>query len=96
MEPDSRVQRGVALRERPVMGGQVEQHEAHLLPCLRRAPAATHQAADLIEAAATLFQRLHEAEAQSRPRIAVAPVPTSGLGLAINDRLGRAAAPRSR
>ena len=29
-------------------------------------------------------------------RIAVAPIPRSGLGLAINDRLARAAAPRSR
>jgi L-threonylcarbamoyladenylate synthase len=50
---------------------------------------------DLIEAASSLFERLHEAEAQSRPRIAVAPVPHSGIGIAINDRLKRAAAPRS-
>lgn len=50
---------------------------------------------DLIEAAAALFQRLHEAEARSKPRIAVAPVPEAGLGMAINDRLRRAAAPRS-
>ena len=51
---------------------------------------------DLIEAAAALFQRLHEAEVQSKRRIAVAPVPEAGLGMAINDRLRRAAAPRSR
>lgn len=47
---------------------------------------------DLVEAAASLFDRLHEAEASDRPRIAVAPVPAAGLGLAINDRLRRAAA----
>ncbi len=49
---------------------------------------------DLIEAAARLFDLLHTADASGKPRIAVAPVPESGLGLAINDRLRRAAAPR--
>ncbi|HKT14954.1 MAG TPA: L-threonylcarbamoyladenylate synthase, partial [Allosphingosinicella sp.] len=48
---------------------------------------------DLVEAAASLFDRLHEADAGPRPRIAIAPVPHSGLGLAINDRLARAGAP---
>lgn len=47
---------------------------------------------DLGEAAATLFERLHEADAARPPRIAIAPVPSTGLGLAINDRLRRAAA----
>jgi L-threonylcarbamoyladenylate synthase len=47
---------------------------------------------DLIEAAARLFDALHDADASSRSRIAIAPVPESGLGLAINDRLRRAAA----
>jgi len=51
-------------------------------------------AGDLVEAAARLFDRLHEADRQPRPRIAVAPVPDEGLGLAINDRLRRAAAGR--
>jgi L-threonylcarbamoyladenylate synthase len=51
-------------------------------------------AGDLVEAAALLFDRLHEAERQDRPRIAVAPVPDTGIGAAINDRLRRAAAPR--
>jgi L-threonylcarbamoyladenylate synthase len=51
-------------------------------------------AGDLVEAAARLFDRLHEAEAAAPPRIAVAPIPESGLGAAINDRLRRAAAPR--
>jgi L-threonylcarbamoyladenylate synthase len=49
---------------------------------------------DLVEAAATLFDRLHEAETRHCAAIAVAPVPHEGLGLAINDRLARAAAPR--
>jgi len=48
---------------------------------------------DLIEAAAKLFDLLHRADASDKPNIAVAPVPESGLGLAINDRLRRAAAP---
>jgi len=48
---------------------------------------------DLIEAAANLFERLHEAEAAAAPRIAVAPIPDTGLGAAMNDRLRRAAAP---
>ena len=50
---------------------------------------------DLIEAASRLFDMLHEAEAALPPRIAVAPIPQIGLGVAINDRLKRAAAPRS-
>ena len=47
---------------------------------------------DLVEAAARLFERLHEAERSAPPRIAVAPIPAAGLGAAINDRLRRAAA----
>lgn len=50
---------------------------------------------DLTEAAARLFDLLHEADAQPLPRIAVAAIPDEGLGIAINDRLQRAAAPRS-
>ena len=49
---------------------------------------------DLAEAAARLFDLLHVAQASGRAGIAVAPVPRQGLGLAINDRLTRAAAPR--
>ena len=47
---------------------------------------------DLVEAAARLFDLLHQADASPRRRIAVAPIPAEGLGLAINDRLRRAAA----
>jgi L-threonylcarbamoyladenylate synthase len=50
---------------------------------------------DLDEAAARLFDALHRADGQDRPRIAVAPIPCEGIGLAINDRLRRAAAPRT-
>jgi L-threonylcarbamoyladenylate synthase len=45
---------------------------------------------DLTEAAARLFDLLHQADASAKPRIAVAPVPDQGLGAAINDRLRRA------
>jgi L-threonylcarbamoyladenylate synthase len=45
-----------------------------------------------MEAAARLFDLLHQADASTKPRIAVAPVPNEGLGQAINDRLTRAAA----
>jgi len=48
---------------------------------------------NLTEAAACLFDRLHELDALRKP-IAVAPIPNHGLGRAINDRLRRAAAPR--
>ncbi|MEM8578587.1 MAG: Sua5 family C-terminal domain-containing protein, partial [Pseudomonadota bacterium] len=48
---------------------------------------------DLVEAAARLFQVLHDLDRLGQP-IAVAPIPEVGLGLAINDRLRRAAAPR--
>lgn len=50
---------------------------------------------DLAEAAARLFDALHIAESSGKPAIAVAPIPEAGLGAAINDRLRRAAAPRS-
>ncbi len=49
---------------------------------------------DLIEAASRLFGALHLADAASARAIAVAPIPQVGLGVAINDRLQRAAAPR--
>jgi L-threonylcarbamoyladenylate synthase len=46
---------------------------------------------DLIEAAASLFAKLHELDAAGVSAIAVAPIPDSGLGEAVNDRLRRAA-----
>ncbi len=49
---------------------------------------------DLVEAAANLFDHLHQLDARGKP-IAVCPIPDKGLGRAINDRLRRAAAPRT-
>ena len=49
---------------------------------------------NLEEAAANLFDALHEADEQATQGIAVAPIPREGLGAAINDRLKRAAADR--
>ena len=50
--------------------------------------------ADPVEAAARLFDLLHQADASPRPRIAIAPVPGGGIAASIRDRLERAAAPR--
>ena len=51
---------------------------------------------DLREAAANLFAILHDADqmahARGKPRITIAPIPGTGLGRAINDRLRRASA----
>lgn len=47
---------------------------------------------DLAEAAARLYECLHTAAAAPQLRIAVAPIPQTGIGIAINDRLSRAAA----
>lgn len=49
---------------------------------------------DLTEAAAHLFAMLHTLDRPDFSAIAVMPIPSRGLGLAINDRLTRAAAPR--
>jgi len=49
---------------------------------------------DLAEAARNLFSLLHGLDAERPDTIAVAPIPETGLGEAINDRLRRAAAPR--
>ncbi|MFZ2995110.1 L-threonylcarbamoyladenylate synthase [Sphingobium sp.] len=48
--------------------------------------------ANIGEAAANLFAALHIADASAETRIAVAPIPFEGIGMAINDRLKRAAA----
>ncbi len=47
--------------------------------------------ADLTEAAANLFSYLHALDDIGAAKIAVAPIPNTGLGEAINDRLHRAA-----
>jgi len=50
------------------------------------------EVANLQEAAAHLFAMLHELDRPDFDGIAVAPIPNTGLGIAINDRLRRAAA----
>lgn len=50
---------------------------------------------DLVEAAANLFAHLRALDKPGYNCIAVMPIPEEGLGIAINDRLGRAAAQRS-
>ncbi|MEM8767688.1 MAG: Sua5 family C-terminal domain-containing protein, partial [Pseudomonadota bacterium] len=49
---------------------------------------------DVVEAAANLYRLLRELDATGASNIAVMPIPETGLGEAINDRLRRAAAPR--
>ena len=46
---------------------------------------------DLAQAAAHLFEALHNADASLANTIAVAPIPHEGIGIAMNDRLARAA-----
>jgi L-threonylcarbamoyladenylate synthase len=47
---------------------------------------------NLAQAAANLFDALHRADAGNARSIAIAPIPNEGIGVAINDRLARAAA----
>lgn len=60
------------------------------------APLSLSETGDEVEAAANLFHILRQADALAGEggTIAFAPVPMTGLGRAINDRLARAAAPR--
>jgi len=46
---------------------------------------------DLYEAAANLFSMLKELDQCNAKRIAVMAIPQTGIGIAINDRLSRAA-----
>jgi L-threonylcarbamoyladenylate synthase len=65
-------------------------------PLHMHGPYSLSPSGDLVEAAASLFRLLHDIDATGITTIAVAPIPHHGLGEAINDRLLRAAAPRSR
>ncbi|MCC3861322.1 L-threonylcarbamoyladenylate synthase [Pseudemcibacter aquimaris] len=49
---------------------------------------------DLEEAASNLFSMMRELDDLELKTIAVSPIPQNGLGIAINDRLSRAAAPK--
>jgi L-threonylcarbamoyladenylate synthase len=57
-------------------------------------PISLSRTGNLNEAAANLFDLLHQLDALKLPKIAIAPIPDTGLGEAINDRLRRAAASR--
>ncbi len=80
----------------------VEPGEAYIgfgqasVPGLERAIASFNLSIDgrLEEAAANLYATLKLADNTGASVISVAPIPSSGLGLAINDRFCRAAAPR--
>ena len=48
---------------------------------------------DLKEAAKNLFSAIRAADTKTE-MIAIAPIPMIGIGIAINDRIKRAAAPR--
>ncbi len=50
----------------------------------------------LVEAAANLYAYMKRLDATGVAKICVSPIPMEDLGIAINDRLGRAAAPRPR
>jgi L-threonylcarbamoyladenylate synthase len=82
--------------EQPVRLGALTAapHEFHIGFGAVRGDLSLSPAGDTIEAAANLFEALHVAQASGRAAIAVAPVPMAGLGVAINDRLARAAAER--
>ncbi len=63
--------------------GPAPDHQGPLFPLSEKA--------DLVEAAAALFAQMRTADASPAPSIAVMPIPDTGLGRAINDRLRRAA-----
>lgn len=52
-------------------------------------------AGDLSEVAARLYSTLKQADDEGVVSIAIVPIPNSGIGLALNDRINRAAAPRN-
>ena len=87
----------------PILPLRLNAHSAGLGEALlafgAKPPAATlsrnlSAGGDLQEAAANLFAMLRELDRPAFTGIAVMPIPETGLGVAINDRLRRAAAPR--
>jgi L-threonylcarbamoyladenylate synthase len=72
-----------------------ELHEAYIgFGDYSHGPWTLSASGNMQEATANLFRILHLVDDSSPERIAVAPIPITGLGEAINDRLRRAAAPR--
>ncbi|MEL7213621.1 MAG: L-threonylcarbamoyladenylate synthase [Pseudomonadota bacterium] len=80
--PDAKVRLNVTAAEGPLLGFGPMEATLNLSP-----------AGDLTEAAANLFAYLRKLD-EVADTIHVAPIPETGLGRAINDRLRRAAAPR--
>lgn len=76
-----------------LMASQVAQDEFHIGFGSISGDCTLSASGDLAEAAARLYACLHEGARSDKPRIAVAPVPHEGIGIAINDRLRRAATP---
>lgn len=64
------------------------------LPCPESRVVNISPTGDLVEAATNLFAALRQLDAMGVETIAVMPIPNTGLGEAINDRLNRAAAGR--
>jgi L-threonylcarbamoyladenylate synthase len=82
---------------RPLRMNAAEARPGEALLGFGPAPDATANlspAGDLTQAAANLFALLRQLDTPPWTGIAVMPVPETGLGRAINDRLRRAAAPR--
>ena len=61
------------------------------IPSGARTTANLSPSGDLVEAAANLFAMLRRLDGSGSRAIAVTPIPDTGLGRAINDRLRRAA-----
>lgn len=78
---------------KPVRLDVVEAHpdEFHIGFAAVAGDASLSATADAAEAAARLYALLHEADASEKPRIAIAPIAETGIGIAIMDRLRRAA-----
>ena len=82
----------------PVMLNQHEAGENHAwIGFGKHQPRDCHTAfnlseiSDLVEAASNLYHMLRQADASGAQAIAIAPIPDTGIGVAINDRLARAA-----
>lgn len=84
----------VRLEARDVLAGEALLAFGPDVPATAGAMLNLSPAGDLTEAASNLFAALRALDASGAEAIAVMPIPQSGLGEAINDRLRRAAAPR--
>ncbi|GBF25656.1 threonylcarbamoyl-AMP synthase [bacterium MnTg02] len=82
----------VRLNTRSVGSGEALLAFGPNLPAFTGSTANLSEAGDLQEAAANLFAALRALDKTGVQTIAVMPIPDSGLGAAINDRLRRAAA----